>query len=372
MGATFDVIIIGGGIAGASLAYFLAERGVTDVLLLEREEQPGHHATGRSAATLAELDPVPAVQQLKALGARFLREPPPGFAAQPLLRASGVLGLLDAPLWDLIGEAAPSVREAGIRVELLSRAETIERLPALAGTFSGAVWLPDSGRIDVHELLSGYLRHARARGLTQRCGMTVEGVRVEGGRCTGVRTTAGELRARWVVDAAGAWAGSLARTAGATPIALVPHRRTIVTFDIADQPGLADWPMVQSFAEQLYFAPESGGMLASPMDEDPVEPCDARPSELRIAEAMERLGRVAPRLVPRAIRRAWAGLRTFAPDRIPVVGEDCRLSGFFWLAGQGGSGIETSPALGAIAADLLVDGATRRFDAGALAPARFS
>jgi glycine/D-amino acid oxidase-like deaminating enzyme len=185
-----------------------------------------------------------------------------------------------------------------------------------------------------------------------------------------VVTAEGEIHARWVVNAAGAWAGKLAALAGAAPIALVPHRRTIVTF--AAPVDVRGWPMVHSDDDRLYFAPESGGLLLSPMDEDPMEPCDARPDDEVIARGFARLAGLAPSLVPQTLRRKWSGLRTFAPDRVPVVGEDPRVRGFFWLAGQGGCGIETSGALGPIAADLLVEGTTERFDARALSPARFA
>jgi D-arginine dehydrogenase len=133
-----------------------------------------------------------------------------------------------------------------------------------------------------------------------------------------------------------------------------------------------DWPMVHSDADHVYFAPESGGLLLSPMDEEPMEPCDARPDDEVIARGLARLGSLAPSLVPQTLRRKWSGLRSFTPDRVPVVGEDPRVRGFFWLSGQGGCGIETSGALGPIAADLLVNGRTERFDAAALTPARFA
>jgi D-arginine dehydrogenase len=366
----FEVVIVGGGIAGAALAYFLAERGVTDVLLLERESQPGYHATGRSAAVLSELDPNPTVQQLKVIGAQFLRHPPPGFCESPLLVPSGVMILFRDPIWTALGEAAPLIEQAGTRLELLAPAAAVARVPVLsAERFDGAVLLPEDGHIDVHELLWSYLRHARRRGVEQRFGAEVHGIRVERGRVTAVVTADGEIGARRVVDAAGAWAARVAAHAGASPIALVPHRRTIVVFDAPlDVRG---WPMVASEADQLYFAPESGGLLLSPMDEDPMEPCDARPDDAVVAAGLERLALLAPALVPRALRRKWSGLRTFAPDRVPVVGEDPRVAGFFWLAGQGGAGIETSPAYGQIAADLIVAGRTDRFDAGLVAPGRF-
>ena len=370
MDERFEVVIVGGGIAGASLAYFLAERGLTDVLVLEREPQPGYHATGRSAAVLAELDPISTLQQLKARAAGFLRHPPPGFADVPLLTPSGIMGLFREPLWSALREALPLVAEAGTRVELLSPADALARVPVLSpDRFDGAAFLPEDGAIDVHALLWGYLGHARRRCAELRTGVEVRGVRVDAGHVSGVVTADGTIGARWVVNAAGAWAATIGTLAGAAPIPLVPHRRTIVVFDTPlDVRG---WPMVVSDDERLYFAPESGGLKLSPMDEEPMEPCDARPDDVVVAEGLERLARLAPALVPRAIRRKWSGLRTFAPDRVPVVGEDPRVRGFFWLAGQGGCGIETSPLLGRLAADLLVDGASDAFDATVLAPSRF-
>jgi D-arginine dehydrogenase len=368
--ARFEVVIVGGGIAGASLAYFLAERGVTDVLLLEREDQPGHHATGRSAAVLAELDANPTLQRLKVLSATFLRDPPAGFSESPLLEPSGVMALFREPAWSAFRQAAPLIVEGGTRVELLSPVDAVARVPVLLPErFDGAALVPNDGHIDVHGLLWGYLGHARRRGVEQRFGVEVRAVRVEAGRATGVVTDTGTVAARWVVDAAGAWAGRVATLAEASAIPLVPHRRTIVVFDVPVD--ARTWPMVGSDADRLYFAPESGGLKLSPMDEDPMEPCDPQPDERVIAEGLARLGTLAPAIVPRTLRRRWSGLRTFSPDRVHVVGEDRRVRGFFWLAGQGGCGIETSPIIGQIAADLIVDGKTERFDASLLAPSRF-
>ncbi len=369
----FEVIIIGGGIAGASLAYFLTEKGMTDLLLLEREEQPGYHATGRSAAVLVEWDPIPALQELKVQGGAFLRHPPAGFSEQPLLQPSGILVTFQEPLWGAVQEVLPLLQERGTVMQLLSASAVVDRIPVLSAQHvDGGVLLPDDGHIDVHELLWGYLRHAARRGAQRRCSVEVAGVRVEGGRCRGVVTNEGEFSARWVVNAAGAWAGKVAALAGAAPIALTPHRRTIITFAAPDGLDVGGWPLVSDESHRLYFAPESGGLLASPMDEEPMEPCDARPDEVMVAEALERLGTLAPRLVPKTLRRKWAGLRTFTPDRVLVVGEDPLVKGFFWLAGQGGCGIETSGAVGAIAADLLLDGRTEPYDAAALSPARFA
>lgn len=368
----FEVIVVGAGIAGASLAYFLAEQGCGDVLLLEREAQLAYHSTGRSAATLSTGDSNPTLLAIKLASAPFFREPEPGFAEHAVLRRTGVLGVYPEAVWPAVRAAAPALNAAGLGCTVLSVDEVLARVPLLErSAFAGGVLIADDGRLDVHEILSSYLRHARARGVEQRLGVEVSGFVVESGRCRGVRTHDGELRARVVVNAAGAWAGPVALLAGASPIPLVPHRRTIVIF--APPPGvaIADWPMIASDADSLYFQPEAGDLMLSPMDEDPLEPCDASPDDAVIAAGLERFARLAPALVPRALRRRWSGLRTFSPDRVHVVGEDPRLPGFFWLAGQGGCGIETSPLIGRVAADLIQHGRTTAFDAALLSPARF-
>jgi D-arginine dehydrogenase len=369
----YEVVIVGGGIAGAALAYFLSERGMGDVLLLEREAQPGTHATGRSAATLVEWDPVPALQELKALAAPFLRTPPPGFCAHSLLDPAGILVAFQDPAWQAVQAAVPLMERHGTAVQLLSPAKVLERVPVVSPAyFDGGVWLPTGGHIDVHELLWSYLRHAGARGVERRCGVAVRGVRAERGRVRAVVTEGGEIAARWVVNAAGAWAGEIAALAGAAPVPLTPCRRHIITFAAPEGLDVRRWPLYHNESHRLYFKPESGGLLACPMDEEPRAPCDAQPDERIVAEAVERVARLAPALAPKTLRRKWAGLRTFAPDRVLVIGEDPLVRGFFWLAGQGGCGIETSPAYGAIAADLLLDGGTERVDAAVYAPARFA
>ena len=371
-GDSHDVIIIGAGVAGISLSYFLTERGVTDILILERESQPAYHATGRSAAVLVELDTIPALHQLKVRSAGFFRDPPSGFSEYPLLQRSGALLLFGGPMWDTLRQAAQSLEEMGTRLQLLSPAEAVARVPVLSEEhFEGAVLLPEDGQMDVHQLLQSYTHHARKKGAVQQLNTEVEAIRVENGRSVGVETRTGRFRARWIVNAAGAWAGTVGRMAGAAPIGFVPHRRTIVTFPVPEGVDVSGWPLVQSEVHKFYFRPESGGLLLlCPMDEDPTEPCDARPDDLVVAEGIERLTSFVPRLAPRTIRRAWSGLRTFSVDRVPVVGEDPRLPGFFWLAGQGGCGIETSPIMGQVAADLLVSGKTDRFDAQLLSPSR--
>jgi len=373
MSHNFEAVIIGGGIAGASAAYFLTERGMTDILILERETQPGYHATGRSAAVLVEFDLVPPIFQLKLLGARFLRNPPPGFSDNPLLQQSGILILFQETMWKQVVRMAPELMQSGVRVQILDQEETTARIPVVSSeNFDGALLLPEDGHIDVNELLWGYLKQARNRGAQLRCNEEVVNIAVEQGRCVGVTTNSGVYRSRWVINAAGAWAGKIRELIGPSPVQLTPCRRTIVTFKAPDGMDVRQWPLVADLSHDLYFSPESGGLMASPMDQDPMPPCDVRPDELGVARTMERLYELVPQLAPRSILNKWAGLRTFAPDQVMVLGEDSDVKGFFWLSGQGGAGIETSPAVGRIAADLITQGRTDLVDAGVYSPTRFS
>ncbi|MBI5480612.1 MAG: FAD-binding oxidoreductase [Deltaproteobacteria bacterium] len=369
----FEVIVVGAGIAGASVAAFLAERGEGNVLLVEREAQPAYHATGRSAAMLVELNRHPLWRRLISLGGRVLRRPPAWLADQPLVDRVGVVVPAAGAAWAELQHFEPRLRAEGIATRLIDADAARALVPVLdPGAVDGALLLPENGHLDVHALLQGYLRRLTRAGGEVRCGTEVCEVLRERGRCAGVGTPGGPLRARWVVNAAGAWAGVLGQLAGAVPIAFQARRRTIVTFAAPAASEVGRWPMVDSEVHQAYFKPESGGLLTSPMDETPSPPCDAHPADEDVARAMEKLGRLARALVPQALRRKWAGLRTFAPDEVPVIGEDPLVPGFFWLAGQGGSGIETSPVLGQLAADLLLDGTSTHEAAAALAPGRFA
>ncbi|MBW2344091.1 MAG: FAD-binding oxidoreductase [Deltaproteobacteria bacterium] len=370
----FDAIIIGCGIAiaGASLAYFLAERGMTDILILEREEQPGYHATGRAAGVLVELDFVPSILELKILGGKFLRNPPDGFSEYPLLRRSGILIMFKGELWDSVQQMIPDLKQAGVVVNVLSQEEVTPIIPVVSPeNFDGAVLLPEDGHIDANELLWSYIRQARRRGARLHLKEAVLGIKVESGRVSGVNTAAGEYYSRRVINASGAWAGNIRKLIGQTPVRLTPYRRTIITFAAPEGMETKDWPLAADLTHELYFSPESSGMLASPMDEDPMEPCDARPDELVVAQTVERLKQLTPGLAPKSIIHKWAGLRTFAPDQAMVVGEDPVVKGFFWLSGQGGSGIETSAAVGQIASDLIVDGHTEVMDIKPISSMRF-
>ena len=377
-----EVLIIGGGIAGASLAYFLAARGVRDVVLLEAEQRTAYHASGRSARTLLEVDPHPVVQALKVRGAEFLRRPPEGFASRPLLQQRGAMRLFGADRRTDFEARAGELLAAGEACELLDARAAAGRVDVLdAETFAGAVYLPDGGFIDVELLLDGYLNAAAAAGVKVRTGARVTEVRLDRGRAAAVGTGDGVVEARWVVNAAGAWAGELARMADASRLALRARLRSITTFaldqDVAAL-GADSWPLVWSDPHEVYFRPGFDGVMVCAMDETPSPPCDAAGDTRALEEAMTRLAILAPRLraaAPRDLRdagaRSWGGLRTFADDGVPVVGEDPRRPGFFWLTGQGGCGIETSGFLGRLAAELICEGKSDLFDTGLLAPERF-
>lgn len=373
MGVGRRVIIVGGGIAGASVAYWLARLGVTSVLLCEREGDVAYHSTGRSAAVFYApfFDaPSSATQQLKLEAGRFYRALPVEFSEAPILDRTGTLMVYEQS-FGRIRQLAPSVKALGIDFELLAPRDISSRWPLLDGTgISGGVHCSGGGRLDVHELITSYLRHAKSAGCDVRLGAEVTEVLVQGGRCVGVRLGGERVHADWVVNAAGAWAGTLAELACATAVPLEPRRRSAIVYDAPDL-EISHYPFVCFQDRRLYFEPESGGVLMSPMDETPVPPSDVHADDVAIAEGVERLREVAQALVPRSVKRRWAGLRTFAPDEEPVIGEDPRLPGFFWLAGQGGQGIVTSPALGRIAAELLTGGEPPAY-AQALLVSRFA
>lgn len=370
----YDVIIIGGGIAGLSLAYFLSLRGVDRILLVEQESFAGYHATGRSAASLVELDSVPTLRELKMIGAEFLRRPPQDFTDQPLLDERGVLVLLTAEEARELQNDVAGLRQRGLNVHLMAPEQASSQVQGSLDTsqFASAAYLPNDGFIDVHQLLSCFQRQARSHGVELAFSTTVDEIPERDGRCLGVLLGGQLVRADYVVNAAGAWAGRIGNLAGATPVGLEARRRCILLFDAPAEFDIGRWPMLWSDAHHVYLREDAGRVLLCPMDEQPMDPCDAQWDEFELAAGIERMQTLLPRLQPRAIRHRWAGLRTFAPDRVPVVGFDPRRPGFFWLAGQGGCGIETCGALGQIAADLLTIGRSDRFETERLAVTRFT
>jgi D-arginine dehydrogenase len=368
-----DVAIVGAGIAGASAAYFLAPHA--SVLMLEREEQPGYHTTGRSAALFSEAYGNATVRALTRASRAFFQAPPAGFAAGALLAPRGHLIFARADQREQLDAAADDMGATGTAIQRLSGAEVRRRVPALRPDHAHAGVLdPAAEDVDVHALLHGFLRGARALGTRLVPGAELRGAHFSAGRWK-LDTGAGEFSAGILVNAAGAWADEVAQIAGVSPLGLAPLRRTAVVFECAHHAGARGWPMAVSADESLYFRPEAGQFLASPADETPSPPCDAQAEELDVAVLLERL-QTATTFAIRRITARWAGLRTFAADRTLVAGFDARQPAFFWLAGQGGYGIQTAPAMGMLAASLIAgipqaeEIAREGVTSGLLAPAR--
>jgi D-arginine dehydrogenase len=341
----FDFAVIGAGIAGASFAARMAPHA--RVLLLEQEPQPGYHATGRSAALYSALYGNAAITALTRASRPFFDAPPPSFADHPLLTPRGVLycgGEADQAAVDDIA-ASPLATP-------LDTAAALARVPVLKP--SAARWVAFEASacdIDVNALHQGFLRMARSAGAVLATDAAVTALEFAG--CWRISTAAGPYEAEVLVNAAGAWADQIASLAGAAPLGLTPLRRTALLLETPGAGNSAHWPAVIGADESFYFKPDAGLLLASPADETPTAPGDAQPEEMDIAICVDRV-EAATTLSIRRVVRAWAGLRTFAPDRSPVVGYDARMNNFFWLAGQGGYGVQTAPALSELAAALAL------------------
>ncbi len=360
-----DVVVVGAGIAGAGIAFELARDA--RVVLVEAEDRPGYHTTGRSAAVYLKGYGNRVIRDLTAASEAFLTAPPPGFAEVPLVTPRGALSLVRedqlarlGPTLELLHHHVPAARRVGPD-EILALVPALRPAYAVAGIFD-----PGARDMDVDALFQGYLRGFKARGGRLLTGAAAEQItRVDGGWT--IETRSERLTAPIVVNAAGAWADRVAARAGLDPLGLVPKRRTALI--VAGPAGfdVSGWPLVDDIDEEFYFRPEAKKLFCSPADETPVEPHDVQPEELDIAIAVDRIERAVP-LDVRRIEHSWAGLRTFAPDKTPVVGFDPRAQGFFWLAGQGGYGIQTAPAM-ALLASRLVRGLSAPDGLGHLLPA---
>ena len=345
-----DILVIGGGIAGLSAASALS--GHARVTLLEAEEQVGFHSSGRSATMLHYALGDRLVRALTLASRAFFESPPAGFTDVPLGHRMPVLvhgreeerAALDALEAEISAFAA---------LERLNRAGVRELCPLLKDDEVHGLADRNGIRLDPHALLHGHVRQLKAGGGALLTGQRIAWME----RTQGVWTVAnekGELcSAPVIVNAAGSWADEVAALAGVAPLGLEPKRRTIITFDVPAGVSLDGLPFAKTIGDELYFAPESGRLFASPMDEVPSDPCDAQPEEYDVALAAHRMEERTVVKVER-IHSRWAGLRTFTPDRHPAVGFASDAEGFFWLAGQGGFGLQTSPAIAAIVASLIV------------------
>ena len=346
----FDVAIVGGGIAGASAAYFLSKR--QSVVLLEQESAPGYHATGRSAALYTQAYGPPPVRALTVASKPFFDAPPEGFASSPLLRPRGALFIAREDQIETLAKETAAAQQFAPAVRALNPSEAKKLMPALrTGYVAGAALEPDAADIEVDLLLQGFVRGSRANGADLRTDSALKDLIQENDGWR-LETSKGALRANVVVNAAGAWASQVARMAGAAKVEIQPKRRTAFLFRPPEGQDFSASPMTIDVDEQFYIKPDAGLLLGSPADETPSEPMDAQPEELDIAIGADRIQQAA-NLPIRRIEHSWAGLRSFSPDKTPVVGFDDAAPGFFWLAGQGGYGVQTSPAMGAYAAALI-------------------
>ncbi len=344
-----DFLVIGGGMAGVSAAACLAPKGRT--LLLERETALGTHATGRSAAMFYQNYGAAPVRALSRASLPFYLAPPTGFGPTPLLKRTGVLTTA-LPEDEALFEAYLADPDRATAARFISPAEACAKVSILyPDRVSKALFEADAYDLEVDLILQGFRRQARAAGAELRTGAEALAIERDAPGGWRVETEAGEIRAQVLINAAGAWADTVAQRAGVAPLGVAPKRRTAFTVPLPRGVDTRGWPMVVDVRESYYFKPDAGAMLISLADEAESEPCDAWACDEDVALAVERVQQVAALPVPRVISQ-WAGLRSFAPDRVVVVGFDPAASGFFWLAGQGGYGIQTAPAMSRLCAAL--------------------
>lgn len=365
MSEAYDIAVVGAGMAGASIAAELAPRA--KVLLLEAEDRPGYHATGRSAAFWEECYGGPDVVPLTLASGPFLRQ-------HGMLSPRGALYIGRTEDEAEVDAFIERFAGSGVTIERLGRSGLEERLPGVRPGWDHAIHEPACADIDVAGLHQFYLARARESGVELRCRAPLEGAEREGEGWRLSLGRGGEARAEILVDAAGAWADTVADMAGASPLGIAPLRRTVTQLRTSPRPP-SDLPLVLDIAGRFYFRPERDRLWLSPHDETPSAPCDAAPEEIDVAVAIDRLEQVVDWRVE-AVEHKWAGLRSFAPDRLPVYGFDARVPGFFWFAGQGGFGIQTAPAAARLGAQLLLgsprDAMTEGLDASLYRPARFA
>ena len=370
------VLIVGAGIAGASLAAQLAQAG-RRVTLLEREAQPGYHSTGRSAAMFMESYGPPGVRALTRAGRAFYLQPPEGFADAPILSPRRALFVATAQQRASLSALGDTLAAAGTHLTLLNQELLALAAPALKADLFAEALLDEQGfDINVHALHQGYLRRARQQGAELRLGTTVLSATQNGAGWRVALSDGSSWHGEVIVNAAGAWADEVAALCGVAPIGIEPRRRSAFTFNPPQGADVRDWAMVCDVDEEWYYKPDAGQLLGSPANADPVPPHDVQPEEFDIALGIHRL-QEATTFEIRRPTATWAGLRSFAPDGEIVIGFDDAAPGFFWLAAQGGYGIQSAAGASRLAASLidatpLPDELLRHgVEASVVAPGRF-
>jgi D-arginine dehydrogenase len=366
-----DAVVIGAGIGGTSIAYFMSSHA--KVLVLERESQPGVHSTGRSAALFSETYGSPQVRALTRASRTFLERPPGGFVEHPLLSPRGALVIGSEEQSAKVERDYEAMREH-TPLQLLDEQRLRALVPVLEPTYARLGLLePGAADIDVNSLHQGFIRGLKQRGSRLECGVQIHSIERSGDEwllevaIRGARPST--LRTPLVIDAAGAWADEVAALAGVAPLGLEPRRRSAFLFQPPEGMATAHWPFVTSVAEDFYFKPDAGLLLGSPANADPVPPHDVQAEDLDIAQAIDRIEQATTMRIQRPMR-PWAGLRSFVADGGLVGGFDPAARGFFWVAALGGYGIQTCAAMGESCAHLALGRAlpARLTDAG-LSPA---
>ncbi|MGF6151616.1 NAD(P)/FAD-dependent oxidoreductase [Pseudomonas fluorescens] len=346
-----DFIIIGGGIAGASTGFWLSRHG--RVIVLERESHPAYHSTGRSAALYTAAYGTPQVRALTQASRDFFDAPPTGFCEHPLLTPRGEMTVDFTGDPDELNNQYLSAKATVPQMQLLSADDACARMPILRREkVHGAIYDPTASDIDTDALHQGYLRGIRRNQGEVHTDSEVLSLTRDADNLWQVKTAEQTFSAPVIINAAGAWADRLGEMAGAKPLGLIPKRRAAFIFAGPEGVDIHDWPMLVSLDESFYMKPDAGMFLGSPANADPVEPHDVQPEELDIAMGIYQIEE-ATTLSIRRPTRTWAGLRSFVGDGDLISGFDPHVPGLFWVAAQGGYGIQTSPAMGQASAALV-------------------
>jgi D-arginine dehydrogenase len=364
----YDYVIIGAGFAGAATAYQLSRRGSGKILLLEQETIPGFHSSGRNAAMVRQCVADLALDELTREGANFIRDLPEDWPEPVQFKQNGSLLLGSGKGWEKLQHDAKLGLAVGIEMELWTPEQAKRHMPLLRDAeFEGAAWCGTDGIIDIHALLSGYLKAATANGAKLRYGAGVRAIERHGNEFT-IITGKDSVRARVAVNASGAWANTLAGLAGAARLPLRPCRRHLFVSGPLSWVNKG-WPFVWDVTHDIYFRPEGEGLLLCACDQEELPPGDP-PVNGDVQELLaEKIEKYIPALSDVSISRGWAGFRTLTPDGRFIIGWDGEVEGFFWVAGLGGHGMTTSAAVGRLAADLLLSGPGNEVEA--FSPARF-
>ncbi len=368
----YDVAIIGAGIAGASIASEIADQ--CSVVILEAEDQPGYHSTGRSAAFWTESYGGPLVQPLTTASFDFLNAPDAAFSETGFLKKRCAINIGRSDQKHLLDRFVDEFADSGVTMVPWDTEDIVQAVPDIKPGWTQAVFEPDCCDIDVAALHMAYLRDAKRKGATLQCNARVETL-VHDKEGWVIQCGGGTVHASRIINAAGAWATDIGNLAGALPIEIQPMRRTMVQLR-TDPPSSPDMPLVVALDGEFYFKPESGGSFwLSPHDETPVPASDVAPEEWDVAIAIDRFQSIMDVEI-QSVNRKWAGLRSFASDRLPVYGYDPQQPDFFWFAGQGGFGIQTAPAAAKLAKSIFLnverEPCVQQLDASLYTPSRFA